>query len=127
MSTTTLKPGEARNPGPSTKETILADGWDVPEELITEAYEYMGSDDIDFSIYTSQEVFDLEMEKLWPKVWQWACREEHIPEPGDYIVYDVGYHSILVVRMEDRDIQAPCPAVIRAPEFRRAAGAVARL
>lgn len=106
MSTTKLKPGEARFPGPSTKDIILADGWDVPDELIMQSYEYMGSEDIDFSYYTSQEIFDAEMEKVWPKVWQWVCREEHIPEAGDYIVYDVGYHSILVVRQKDRAVKA---------------------
>ena len=106
MSTQALKPGEARNPGPSTRETILDDSRPVPEVLTTESYTYMGSEDIDYSVYTSREVFDAEMEKLWPKVWQWGCREEHIPEPGDYMVYDVGYHSILVVRTEDRSVKA---------------------
>ena len=32
--------------------------------------------------YVSQEFFDLEMEKLWPQVWQMACREEEIPRVG---------------------------------------------
>ncbi len=32
--------------------------------------------------YTSQEFFDLEMDRLWPRVWQVACREEEIPERG---------------------------------------------
>ena len=66
MSTNELKPGEARFPGPSTKDIILADGWDVPDELITQSYEYMGSEDINYSYYTSQEIFDAEME-LRPK------------------------------------------------------------
>ncbi|MGH3595860.1 MAG: aromatic ring-hydroxylating oxygenase subunit alpha, partial [Mycobacterium sp.] len=48
--------------------------------------------------YTSQEFFDLEMEKLWPRVWQVACREEEIPNPGDYLEYTIGDQTILVVR-----------------------------
>ena len=106
MSTDILKPGEARSPGPSTRDTILADGWDVPDVLIDESYEYMGSEDIDYSVYTSRDVFNAEMEKMWPKVWQWACREEHIPEPGDYLVYEVGYHSILVARTQSGQVKA---------------------
>jgi phenylpropionate dioxygenase-like ring-hydroxylating dioxygenase large terminal subunit len=106
MSTTTMKPGEARNPGPSTRDTIMADGGKAPKELTTESYEYMGSEDIDYSVYTSRDVFNAEMEKLWPKVWQWVCREEHIPEAGDYMVYEVGYHSILVLRTKDMQVKA---------------------
>ena len=50
--------------------------------------------------YTTQAFHDLEMRKLWPKVWQMACREEEIPEVGDYVVYDIGSYSIIVVRTQ---------------------------
>ena len=39
-----------------------------------------------------------EMERLWPRVWQIACREEELPEVGDYVEYTIGDQSILVVR-----------------------------
>jgi len=52
--------------------------------------------------YVSQEFFDLEMEKLWPYVWQMACREEEVRDPGDFLEYVIGDQSILVVR-SDRD------------------------
>lgn len=93
-----MKPGEARCPGPSTKDIILSDGWDVPEALVAESYEFLGDEDIPYERYTSPAFFNKEVEKLWPKVWQWACRVEHIPEVGDNYVYDVGPYSILVVR-----------------------------
>jgi phenylpropionate dioxygenase-like ring-hydroxylating dioxygenase large terminal subunit len=48
--------------------------------------------------YTRREFHELEMEKLWPRVWQMACREEEIPEVGDYSVYEIGRYSIIVVR-----------------------------
>src|SRR5262249_23164174 len=48
--------------------------------------------------YTSREFVDLEMERLWPRVWQVACREEQIPEVGDYLEYTIGDQSILIVR-----------------------------
>jgi nitrite reductase/ring-hydroxylating ferredoxin subunit len=62
--------------------------------------------------YTSREFFDLEMEKLWPRVWQVACREEEIPNPGDYLEYTIGDQSILVVRSDNEAIKAyfnTCP------------------
>ena len=62
--------------------------------------------------YTSQEFFDLEMERLWPRVWQVACREEEIPNSGDFLEYLIGDQSILVVRADGDDIRAffnACP------------------
>ncbi|WP_431505854.1 aromatic ring-hydroxylating oxygenase subunit alpha [Mycobacterium sp.] len=62
--------------------------------------------------YTSREFFDLEMEKLWPRVWQVACREEEIPNPGDFIEYTIGDQSILLVRSDSGTIKAyfnTCP------------------
>lgn len=99
-------PGESRCPGPSTRDIILADGWKVPDVLVAESYSYLGSDDVPYARYTSPDMFRLEMEKLWPKVWQWVCREEHIPEAGDYITYDVGPYSFLIVRTETGAVKA---------------------
>jgi nitrite reductase/ring-hydroxylating ferredoxin subunit len=48
--------------------------------------------------YTSREFLDLEMERLWSRVWQVACREEELAEVGDYVEYMIGDQSILVVR-----------------------------
>ncbi|MBV9043475.1 MAG: aromatic ring-hydroxylating dioxygenase subunit alpha [Acidimicrobiia bacterium] len=56
--------------------------------------------------YISREFLDLEMERLWPRVWQIACREEEIPNAGDYVEYDIGDQSILVVRGADGSIGA---------------------
>ncbi len=56
--------------------------------------------------YTSQEFFDLEMNRLWPRVWQVACREEEIPNPGDFLEYTIGNQSILVVRSGAESITA---------------------
>ena len=52
------------------------------------------------SRYTTQAFHDLEMRNLWPKVWQMACREEEIPNVGDYTTYEIGNYSIIVVRTQ---------------------------
>lgn len=56
--------------------------------------------------YYSREFYDLEKEKLWPHVWQMAAREEEIPEPGDFVEYEVVGQSILIVRQEDGSVKA---------------------
>jgi phenylpropionate dioxygenase-like ring-hydroxylating dioxygenase large terminal subunit len=106
MNVRPIPPGEDRCPGPSTRDIIISDGWNVPQALIAESYEYLGDRDIDFARYTSPAFFDAEVKKLWPKVWQWACREENIPDVGDYYVYDVGPYSILVVRTAGNEVKA---------------------
>jgi phenylpropionate dioxygenase-like ring-hydroxylating dioxygenase large terminal subunit len=39
-----------------------------------------------------------EAERLWPKVWQLACRLEELPSVGSYVTYDILKDSIIVVR-----------------------------
>ena len=41
-----------------------------------------GTMNIPVERYLSQEFFNLEVEKIWKKAWQMACREEHIPNVG---------------------------------------------
>lgn len=54
----------------------------------------------------SPEFHRLEMERVWPKVWQVACRLEEIAEVGDYVNYEIGRESILVVRSTQDKIRA---------------------
>jgi phenylpropionate dioxygenase-like ring-hydroxylating dioxygenase large terminal subunit len=53
--------------------------------------------------YYDPEFFELEAERLWPRVWQMACRLEEIPEPFDFAEYQILDQSIVVVRTEDPD------------------------
>jgi len=48
--------------------------------------------------YTSRAFLELEMQRLWGRVWQIACREEELPAIGDYVEYAIGDQSILIVR-----------------------------
>ena len=48
--------------------------------------------------YYDQRFFDLERERLWPHVWQMACRLEEIPQVGDWIEYRILDRSVIVVR-----------------------------
>lgn len=40
----------------------------------------------------------LEREKVWPKVWQVACREEELAELGSYVTYNIANESVVVIR-----------------------------
>ena len=93
-------------PGPTYQEIVLGDeiqapGGGVPEVLLPARNAVLSTTDISFDCYTTSEFFSIESEKLWPKVWQFVCREEEILNPGDYYVYDIAGYSLIVVRTED--------------------------
>jgi phenylpropionate dioxygenase-like ring-hydroxylating dioxygenase large terminal subunit len=48
----------------------------------------------------------LEKQRLWPRVWQMACRLEEIPEVGDFVTYDVADESVIVVRTAGAGVRA---------------------
>src|ERR1019366_2004850 len=48
--------------------------------------------------YLSPDILDLEARRLWPRVWQMACRTEEIPNHGDFIVYDIMDESVIVLQ-----------------------------
>ena len=108
MSATDAKPapGAARAPGPTYQEIIQRDRSPPPAPFLEYSYEFEGDEDIPYSNYTSAAFADAEFQKLWPRVWQMACREEHIPEPGDYHVYDIGHLSAIVARTPSGAIKA---------------------
>ncbi|MFM6931943.1 MAG: aromatic ring-hydroxylating oxygenase subunit alpha [Novosphingobium sp.] len=101
-----LQPGEARCPAVSTQDIIAADKVQAPGWVRSESYEYLGSEDISKDRYISADFARREMESMWTRTWQFACREEHIPEAGDYYVYDIGPYSFIITRTEGGSIKA---------------------
>jgi len=101
-----MKPGEARTEGQSTRDVILRDPIAPPWGILQQSYEFLGDADISYDRYIDRDFYDQEMDKMWNKVWQWACREEHIPNPGDQFVYEVGTYSILIARTSGGDVKA---------------------
>jgi phenylpropionate dioxygenase-like ring-hydroxylating dioxygenase large terminal subunit len=101
-----LAPGVARCAGPSTRELFLRDSITPPAPLLAESYAFRGDDDIAYNEYLSTDYAADEFDHMWSRTWQWACREEHLPEPGDYVVYDIGNLSALIVRGPDGSIKA---------------------
>jgi phenylpropionate dioxygenase-like ring-hydroxylating dioxygenase large terminal subunit len=44
--------------------------------------------------------YQAEVDRLWPHVWQMACRLEQIPEVGDWVEYENVGRSVIVVRTD---------------------------
>ncbi len=98
--------GVARASGETVAEILSQDRRKAPAPLLESRYEFLGDADIPFTRYTSREFFQSEIDRLWNRTWQWACRQEHLQEVGDTWVYEVGPYSVIVVRSGEDTIQA---------------------
>jgi nitrite reductase/ring-hydroxylating ferredoxin subunit len=56
--------------------------------------------------YFDRDFYQMEIELLWPRVWQMACRLEEIPDPHDFVEYEILDQSIVVVRTDDLGVTA---------------------
>lgn len=115
--------GEARCPdAPSTQDIIARDKVGAPGWVRSESYEFLGSEDISTERYIDPAYAKKELETLWKTTWQFVCREEHIPQVGDYYVYDLAHYSFIVTRAGKDDIRAYYNACLHRGTKLRASG-----
>ncbi|MEO0411993.1 MAG: aromatic ring-hydroxylating dioxygenase subunit alpha [Pseudomonadota bacterium] len=98
--------GEARCPGVSTDDLLRNDTRDVPDFIKEDSWEFLGSEPLDTARYTDPNFFAQEKQKMWPAIWQMACRQEELPNPGDTVVYENVGKSWLLARQEDGSVRA---------------------
>ena len=96
----------SRSPGITYQELLDTDSRPVPDVLRMQSARDLGTPEYSVDRYISEDWHKLEVERLWKKVWQMACREEEIPLAGDHIRYDIAGISFLIVRTETGDIKA---------------------
>lgn len=82
-------------------ELVHQDAVPLPEYLREARHYTPRNRRIPVERYTTREWHELEKEHLWRKVWQMACREEHLPEIGSYVLYDIAGDSYVIVRSRD--------------------------
>ncbi len=87
-------------------DLMAQDARPVPKNLTQPSCEHLGSAPLAAERYTSAEFAQLEAEKMWPYVWQFAAREEELPTSGDYVVYENAGRSFLIVRQDDGSVRA---------------------
>jgi len=104
---TTLDPRRTdRSPGPSYQDLLDSDTHDVPGFLREEGRSDFGTADVPAHFYWDRDIARLEVERIWKKTWQMACREERLLEVGDTEVYDIAGLSVLLVRSAPDIIRA---------------------
>jgi phenylpropionate dioxygenase-like ring-hydroxylating dioxygenase large terminal subunit len=56
--------------------------------------------------YTSAEFLAAELDTVWRRTWQMACRSDDVAGPGDYVAYTIADQEWLVVRQGDGLVKA---------------------
>lgn len=56
--------------------------------------------------FLSKEYLEAEKRLLWPRIWQLVERETDLPNPGDWMTYNVADESVIVLRKEDGTLKA---------------------
>ncbi len=96
----------ARSEGLSYQQLLDTDARPVPEVLRWQSARELPTARVPIERYTSRAFHDLEVERVWKKVWQFACREEEIPEVGDHTLYRIADIEVLIVRASATEIRA---------------------
>ena len=52
-------------------------------------------------IHTDPDVYKLEMQRLFGKVWLFVAHESELPDPGSFVVRDMGERNVIVARGDD--------------------------
>ena len=100
------EPACPRSPGTSVQEYLDHDARPVPPVLRYDVNDNLGTGRLDVERFTSREYHDREVTKMWRHVWQFVCRTDHIPEPGDHITYDIADDKFIIMRTETGEIKA---------------------
>ncbi|MBK01603.1 MAG: iron-sulfur protein, partial [Acidimicrobiaceae bacterium] len=98
--------GTDRSNGVSWAELLERDTHPVSEVLRRQSPMEPGNTRVPAAAYTSRTWHDMEVDRLWSRVWQLACLEDDIPNVGDYHVYDIARLSFVVVRTAPGEIKA---------------------
>ena len=98
--------GTNRSAGPSYQDLLDKDSHPVRDVLRADSPLPPGPTLVPVDRYFSKEFHDLEVEKIWKRVWQLACHEDDIPEVGDYNVYTIAHLSFIIVRSGPDEFKA---------------------
>lgn len=63
------------------------------------------ADAVHRDVYRSQEIFDLEMERLWRNTWIYVGHESQVPQAGDYYSTDLARQPVIMVRDTNGEVR----------------------
>jgi nitrite reductase/ring-hydroxylating ferredoxin subunit len=100
------KTGHDRSNGISYNDLLRADKVPPPAVYLEDSPYPAGVTKVKAERYFSKEEHDLEVERLWKRVWQMGCHESDIRNIGDTHVYDIASLSYIIVRVSETEVKA---------------------
>lgn len=95
-----------RHPADTYEQILERDSRPIPDYLREGRVPEVGVEPVAVDRYFDRSFFEKEARFMWSRVWQMACREEDLPNVGDYIIYEILGKSLIVVRSAADKIQA---------------------
>lgn len=82
---------------------MLGHSTEVGDKLIDYS-SLVGPDTVHGSLYSDDEVFDDEMDRIFVRGWVFAAHESEIPESGDWVTRQIGREPVIVARHRDGSV-----------------------
>ena len=60
---------------------------------------------VDRSIFSDEEIYKLELERIFARGWNFMCHESQIPKPGDFFMNYIGDDSVIATRDKTGKLQ----------------------
>jgi phenylpropionate dioxygenase-like ring-hydroxylating dioxygenase large terminal subunit len=88
------------------QEILDRDEHPPPNFLRERSIRDLGTGPVPAAHFTDPALFKRQIERMWTRTWQMACREEEIPDVGDYHVYDIVGKSLIIARIAPDEFRA---------------------
>lgn len=78
-----------------------------PTETSSDRVDYTSlieSNRVHSSLYTRQDIYEEELQKIWYGSWVFIGHESEVPEPGDYLTRTIGRKNLILTRDEDNNL-----------------------